>query len=174
MLEFGQLGLPVILNRTPMHEALLGADYPLFAASLDDVADVAAACVADPAVFALAAARTSAAAREFTLDQAADRLRGYLARAVGPSAGAAAVGEAPASPPLRVVIAGHDLKFFTPLIAYFRLQPASRSGSTSGRRSASTTRPSPRSWPNGPTSSSASGAARTPSGTAATSAATPG
>ena len=42
VLEFGQLGLPVILNRTPMHEALLGADYPLFAASLDDVADVAA------------------------------------------------------------------------------------------------------------------------------------
>ena len=82
VLEFGQLGLPVILNRTPMHEALLGADYPLFAASLDDVADAAAACVADPAVFALAAARTSAAAREFTLDKAADRLRGYLARAV--------------------------------------------------------------------------------------------
>src|SRR5689334_21476259 len=42
VLEFGQLGLPVILNRTPMHEALLGADYPLFAASIDDVADVAA------------------------------------------------------------------------------------------------------------------------------------
>src|SRR5580693_9356240 len=123
VLEFGQLGLPVILNRTPMHEALLGADYPLFAASLDDVADAAAACVADPAVFALAAGRTSAAAREFTLDKAADRLRGYLARAVGPGAGAAAAGEAPASPPLRVVIAGHDLKFFTPLIAYFKLQP---------------------------------------------------
>ncbi len=39
VLEFGALGLPVILNRTPMHEALLGADYPLFAASLDDVVD---------------------------------------------------------------------------------------------------------------------------------------
>jgi len=116
VLEFGQLGLPVILNRTPMHEALLGADYPLFAASLDDVADAAAACAADPATFALAAARTSAAAQEFTLDKAADRLRGYLARAVGPVGVTAAT-------PLRVVIAGHDLKFFTPLIAYFRLQP---------------------------------------------------
>ena len=84
VLEFGQLGLPVILNRTPMHEALLGADYPLFAASLDDVADAAAACVADPAAFALAAARTSAAAREFTLDKAADRLRGRWALARAP------------------------------------------------------------------------------------------
>ena len=81
VLEFGQLGLPVILNRTPMHEALLGADYPLFAASIDDVADVAAS-VLDPAVFDLAASRTSAAAASFALDQAAARLRTYLARAV--------------------------------------------------------------------------------------------
>ncbi len=120
VLEFGQLGLPVILNRTPMHEALLGADYPLFAASLDDVADVAALAAGDPAVFALAAARTSGAAASFALDRAAGRLRAYLARAV------------PAAPPagrsgpdqkLRVVIAGHDLKFSRQLIDYFRLQP---------------------------------------------------
>src|SRR5499427_806348 len=118
VLEFGQLGLPVILNRTPMHEALLGADYPLFAASLDDVADVAAAAAADPAVFALAAARTSAAAESFSLERAAERLRGYLSRAV-----AAPHSGGPAAPPLQVVVAGHALKFFTPLIEYFRLQP---------------------------------------------------
>ena len=117
VLEFGQLGLPVILNRTPMHEALLGADYPLFAASLDDVADVAAAAL-DPSVFALAAARTSAAAAAFSLERAAERLRAYLSRAVAPPAP-----DGPAGPPLRVVIAGHDLKFFTPLIEYLRLQP---------------------------------------------------
>jgi glycosyltransferase involved in cell wall biosynthesis len=117
VLEFGQLGLPVILNRTPMHETLLGADYPLFAASLDDVADVAAAAATDPAVFGLAAARTAAAAASYALDRAGDRLRGYLARAVAPATAASA------RPPLRVVIAGHDLKFFTPLIQYFRLQP---------------------------------------------------
>ena len=64
-----------------MHEALLGADYPLFAASVDDVADVAAAAL-DPEVFALAASRTSAAAASFALDRAAARLRTYLARAV--------------------------------------------------------------------------------------------
>jgi glycosyltransferase involved in cell wall biosynthesis len=120
VLEFGQLGLPVILNRTPMHEALLGADYPLFAASLDDVADVAALAAGDPAVFALAAEWTSAAAASFTLDRAADRLRSYLARAV-PAAPAA--GRPGAGPKLRVVIAGHDLKFFTQLNDYFRLQP---------------------------------------------------
>jgi glycosyltransferase involved in cell wall biosynthesis len=118
VLEFGQLGLPVILNRTPMHEALLGADYPLFAASLDDVADVTAS-VLDPAVFDLAASRTSAAAASFALDQAAERLRTYLARAVRPALPAGSAGRAP----LRVAIAGHDLKFFNSLIGYFRLQP---------------------------------------------------
>jgi glycosyltransferase involved in cell wall biosynthesis len=125
VLEFGQLGLPVILNRTPMHEALLGADYPLFAASLDDVADVAAAAAADTAVYALAASRTSTAAESFALDRAADRLRAYLAQAVASgsaSPGAVRVGGADGAP-LRVVIAGHDLKFFTPLIRYFGLQP---------------------------------------------------
>jgi glycosyltransferase involved in cell wall biosynthesis len=118
VLEFGQLGLPVILNRTPMHEDLLGADYPLFAASIDDVADVAAS-VLDPAVFDLAASRTSAAAASFALDQAAARLRTYLARAVpaAPPAGA------PSGAPLRLVIAGHDLKFLNSIIDYFRLQP---------------------------------------------------
>jgi glycosyltransferase involved in cell wall biosynthesis len=122
VLEFGQLGLPVILNRTPMHEALLGADYPLFAASLDDVADVAASA-GSPAVFALAASRTSAAAASFTLDEAAGRLRSYLSRAVP---GAASPPPSPGSAVrrrLRVVVAGHDLKFFTALIDSFGLEP---------------------------------------------------
>jgi len=119
VLEFGQLGLPVILNRTPMHEQLLGADYPLFAASIDDVADVAAAAAADPAMFALAASRTASASAEFTLEKAAGRLRTYLSRAVAVSSAP----DADPDKPLRVVIAGHDLKFFKPLIAYFNLQP---------------------------------------------------
>jgi glycosyltransferase involved in cell wall biosynthesis len=142
VLEFGALGLPVILNRTPMHEALLGADYPLFAASLADVTAAAAVAAADPGVYRLAADRTGKAASEFTLDRAAERLRGYLARAVmarrpgtgrsgsakpGTSdSGAGDSGEAAEpdqAPRLRVAVAGHDLKFFTPILDYLRLQP---------------------------------------------------
>jgi glycosyltransferase involved in cell wall biosynthesis len=117
VLEYGAIGLPVILNRTPMHENLLGADYPLFAASLTDVVDAAAAAAADPPLYRRAAERTSRAAQQFTLDRAADRLRGYLARAL-PARGAASTTEK-----LKVVVAGHDLKFFTPLLDYLRLQP---------------------------------------------------
>jgi glycosyltransferase involved in cell wall biosynthesis len=134
VLEFGALGLPVILNRTPMHEALLGADYPLFAASLADVVDVAAAAAADQGLYRLAADRTSRAAEQFTLDRAAERLRGYVARGIRrgglggrtalPSAGRSG-GSSPraSTAPLRVVVAGHDLKFFTPLLSYLRMQP---------------------------------------------------
>jgi glycosyltransferase involved in cell wall biosynthesis len=137
VLEFGALGLPVILNRTPMHEALLGADYPLFAASLADVAAVAASAAADPAVYRLAAGRTGRAAAQFTLDRAAQRLREYLARGV-PARRSGDPGE-PAQPAelpfagaaqasggdgrLRVAVAGHDLKFFDPLLDHLRLQP---------------------------------------------------
>ena len=134
VLEFGALGLPVILNRTPMHEALLGADYPLFAVTLADVAAAAAAAAADPGLYRLAADRTGRAAEQFTLDRAAERLRGYLAAAVparrtrqanpgedGP--GGPGSGEAGLAPRLRVVVAGHDLKFFAPLLSYLRLQP---------------------------------------------------
>ena len=130
LLEFGALGLPVILNRTPMHEALLGADYPLFAASLAEVAAAAAAAATDPALYRLAADRTGLASGQFTLDRAAERLRGYLARAVpvrrtevSRSAGAEDTARSSPSPRLRVAVAGHDLKFFTPLLDYLRLQP---------------------------------------------------
>jgi glycosyltransferase involved in cell wall biosynthesis len=118
VLEFGAVGLPVILNRTPMHESLLGVDYPLFAASLTDVVDAAAAAVADPGLYLMAADRTARAAEQFTLDRAAERLRGYLARAVPTVSG----GRLPGTK-LRVVVAGHDLKFFDSLLDYLRLQP---------------------------------------------------
>ena len=124
VLEFGALGLPVVLNRTPMHEALLGADYPLFAASLADVVDVAAAAAADQGLYRLAADRTSRAAEQFTLDRAAERLRGYVARGIRRVTGSGGIGvSSRASTPLRVVVAGHDLKFFTPLLSYLRMQP---------------------------------------------------
>src|SRR5579859_4780461 len=105
-----------------MHEELLGADYPLFAASLTDVVDVAAAAAGEPRLFRKAADRTSRAAQQFTLDRAAERLRGYLTRAL-PVRTAATADVAGSADKLKVVVAGHDLKFFTPLLDYLRLQP---------------------------------------------------
>ncbi|RJL30562.1 glycosyltransferase family 1 protein [Bailinhaonella thermotolerans] len=161
VLEYGALGLPVILNRTPMHEALLGSDYPLYAASEQDVAEAVRRATADPSVRRLAADRCESAARRFSLDEAARRLRSYLARAfpapvratprattaqagqtaragqvgqtaqagqtvqAGQTARAAqvrAVPEVPAAP-LKVAVAGHDLKFLTGVLEHLRAVP---------------------------------------------------
>ncbi|MQA95649.1 MAG: glycosyltransferase [Streptosporangiales bacterium] len=146
VLEFGALGMPVVLNRTTMHERLLGPDYPLFAeppagpagptgfsvravgpAPEDgepqnteqapdtelDGALAALTAAAYPETYALAAKRCRSAAEEFSLDAAAARLRHQLTRAFPD----------PAPRPLRVVVAGHDLKFFTPLLEHLRSVP---------------------------------------------------
>ncbi|MGI5118910.1 glycosyltransferase [Marinactinospora thermotolerans] len=118
VLELGGLGLPVVLNRTPMHEELLGADYPLYAGEdLDSAAD-AIALAADPEVYRFAARRCAQASARFTLERAAERLRGYLDLAF-PQAPA---GTDPARP-LKVVVAGHDLKFFTRLADHLTSLP---------------------------------------------------
>ncbi|HXP58111.1 MAG TPA: glycosyltransferase family 1 protein [Streptosporangiaceae bacterium] len=117
VLEFGLLGLPVILNRTPMHEALLGADYPMFAKDLDDVVAIAESAATDPAMVKLAASRTAAAAAEYTLDKASGRVRRYLDDAFP------RVETGSTTKTIKVVVAGHDLKFFNPLYEYLCQQP---------------------------------------------------
>ncbi len=120
VLECGTLGVPVVLNRTPMHERLLGADYPLFAATEDDVLDALTLIGKNPDVYTLAADRCRTAAADFTLDAAAERLRSHLSQTFPePSPGVLAV----KGRPLRVGVAGHDLKFFTRLLDYLRSRP---------------------------------------------------
>lgn len=119
VLEFGALGLPVVLNRTTMHEALLGVDYPLFVQGADDVVDVLADAVREPGVHAEAAARTARVAQRFRLDAAVARMRAHLARAF-PVAPGLAGPVAARGRPLRVLVAGHDLKFLTRVIEHLR------------------------------------------------------
>ena len=113
VLECGALGIPVVLNRTPMHERLLGPDYPLFAGSEAEVVDVLSAAGGEPETYELARERCVGAAAGFTLDAAADRLVGHLRRAFP-------AGTEVSSDRLKVVVAGHDLKFFTALLDYLR------------------------------------------------------
>ncbi|MFJ4577969.1 glycosyltransferase [Streptomyces echinatus] len=122
VLEFGALGLPVVLNRTPAHEALLGADYPLYVpgrAEPEDAAEAVAHAARAPEARRLAAARCRDAARRYTLRAAADRWRGHLDRVFPP----APAGVVHRARPLRVGVAGHDLKFLTRLLDHFRAVP---------------------------------------------------
>ncbi|MFF3561554.1 glycosyltransferase [Streptomyces sp. NPDC002574] len=122
VLEFGTLGLPVVLNRTPAHEALLGADYPLFVpgrGTLDDAAEAVAIAAGSKEAYRTAARRCQEAAAHFSLERAAERLRGHLDRAFP----AAPDGLEKRTRPLRVVVASHDLKFFTRLLDHFQALP---------------------------------------------------
>ena len=104
-LEFASVGVPCVVNRTATYEALLGADYPYFASSLQDVVDAAASVRADPAAYALARERSQAIAADYGYERAAERLKHALDLSP-PSA------RPVAGPPPTVLVASHDLKFF--------------------------------------------------------------
>jgi glycosyltransferase involved in cell wall biosynthesis len=110
VLEYGAAGLPVVLNRAPVYEDLLGADYPLFIEGPEDAAELLVEVGRDPDARAAAAAASHAASREFTFTEVGKRLAPYLAAPVAPHSN----GGARASTP-RVLIAGHDLKFTDPV-----------------------------------------------------------
>lgn len=121
VLEFGALGVPVVLNRTVMHEGLLGADYPLFAADEDDICASLAACIGDPDVYSLARSRSADAAAPFAMGASVERLRSLLDIAF-PST-PPGIPPADLGRPLRVVVASHDLKFFTRILDYLYAVP---------------------------------------------------
>jgi glycosyltransferase involved in cell wall biosynthesis len=151
ILEFGSMGLPVILNRSLAHEDLLGTDYPLYARGVKEAADAVELAAGDPGVFQGAARAMAAAAERFSLAQAVRRFRGYLDqafpaplaadKAAGERAatGRAPTGDRPAggsegtvhrdagrftpASPLRVVVAGHNLRFFTLLREHLEYTP---------------------------------------------------
>ena len=112
-LEFSASGVPSIVNRTAAYEALLGADYPFFAANSEDAV---AACKAafDPAVYDLAQQRCLALARDYSYDRAAERLRRALKADISRARLAAPERR-------RILIASHDLKFLDAALADLNL-----------------------------------------------------
>jgi glycosyltransferase involved in cell wall biosynthesis len=117
VLEYGAVGLPVVLNRTPMHEALLGVDYPLFVDPGGDAIDAIEAAT-DVATFRLAAQRCQASVEAFTPQRAVERVRHLLA-SMRPMVPALAT----RARPLRIAVASHDLKFFSRLLERFESMP---------------------------------------------------
>jgi glycosyltransferase involved in cell wall biosynthesis len=109
VLEMGAAGLPVILNRTPMHESLLGADYPLFATSRAEFTELLRRIIRHPAILEAAAGRGRAAAQRFTFSRVHQQLLPHLVREK-PRAGASKGGGA------KLLVATHDPKFLNFLL----------------------------------------------------------
>lgn len=106
VLEYGAAGCAVVLNRTPLYEDLLGADYPLFASEPGDALDALLRLSDEPALRSAAAGRCERASRRYSYDQVAARLEPYLPKPGtrgGPARGS------------KLLIAGHDLRFVGPV-----------------------------------------------------------
>jgi glycosyltransferase involved in cell wall biosynthesis len=107
VLEYGAAGCAVLLNRTPLYEELLGADYPLFASGGDDALAALKRVWEDPAVRELAAARCKDASEAFTFERVAGNLEPYL------NGAAPRIHVSAGEVKRRLVIAGHDFKFLS-------------------------------------------------------------
>lgn len=101
ILEYGGAGCAAILNRNSLHEELLGEDYPLFVNSRDEFENKLALALIDVKVAEQAASILQKLALQHTFSSRVDEIRQWLA-------------ETPkAFRRTRVLVAGHDLKFFT-------------------------------------------------------------
>ncbi|MBI2776430.1 MAG: glycosyltransferase family 4 protein [Chloroflexi bacterium] len=78
LLDYCLAGLPVILNRTPAQEAILGRDYPLFVRTPDEALPLIEALLADRDLYRRAAERCRAAAEGFAYPRAYAGLAPYL------------------------------------------------------------------------------------------------
>lgn len=105
ILEYAASGTPVVLNRTRMHEELLGTDYPLFVDNIEDVRALVGSLTQRPEVLAEARRRVTTVAGEFSCRRAVARLRPHLAR-MAPAV------RVRSHHVRRLLVAGHDFKFF--------------------------------------------------------------
>ncbi|MBO1031884.1 glycosyltransferase [Tessaracoccus sp. SD287] len=115
MLEFAAIGTPPVLNRTAMHEALLGTDYPLFVDG-NDVLTTLARAGADAGLVAAARERARERVADYSMAATAERMRSSLARALGAQ-------PAVEGPRHKVLLAGHDFKFAGELIDMLQSHP---------------------------------------------------
>lgn len=103
ILEYGGAGCAAILNRNPLHEQLLGQDYPLFANSDAEFSRQLIRALREPQVAQQAADALTRLAERHTFSTRVGEIRQWLA-------------DAPKTPEpkakTRVLVAGHDLKFF--------------------------------------------------------------
>lgn len=117
MLECSALGTPPVLNRTRMHEQLLGEDYPLFIDG-GDVMRTLRSAANSPQIVERARKIAREAVQPYSMTATAARFREYFARA---EADPATAGQLTLrTRRRRIVIAGHDFKFASDLIETLR------------------------------------------------------
>lgn len=107
ILEYGGAGCAAIVNRNPLHEQLLSKHYPLYANSAEEFRQQLIRALNKPQVAQQAADALRQLAERHTFSRRVDEIRQWLAE----------VPKTPKTPKraikTRVLVVGHDLKFFT-------------------------------------------------------------
>lgn len=119
VLEFGLLGVPPVLNRTPMHEQLFGVDYPLYANDEGEVVAVVTKAIKDSKLRDQAISTAMRVSADFGLSAAVERFRAYLSSEIPTSESSQLTGSAP----IKVLLVSHDWKFFDEIEKYLRSSP---------------------------------------------------
>ena len=117
VLEYAAAGLAVLLNPTRINRLVFGEQYPLYVDTPESFVERVAAAWEDGDVYARAAKMAFDACNRFTFAEVKRTLDPYL------SACRPAVKVTAAERPLRVLFAGHDLKFCREIIDHFSAHP---------------------------------------------------
>ena len=106
LLEYCHGGVPVLLRRTKMHEAILGKDYPLFVESEKECVEKILLAFRDSKVWEKAETCLSLSAEKFSVKRIYENVKKALN--VYPTK------------TMRLLVSGHDLKFLKPIFPYFK------------------------------------------------------
>ena len=105
LLEYGCAGKPVILRRTKIHEDLLGTDYEAFVNNQEQYIEKVTCLLNDPEMYRRCAVHLYERCQTYTFSARRQALA-PLFRSYGPKK-------------LKLLFAGHDLKFLKHAISYF-------------------------------------------------------
>ncbi len=92
VLEYAALGLPVLLNPTPLQRSLFGDDYPGYVLSAEDLVERFRRLTAEPEFYHEVSAQVLAVARRYTFAEALAGLQSWLQRDMQAAAAGTATG----------------------------------------------------------------------------------
>jgi glycosyltransferase involved in cell wall biosynthesis len=109
LLEYGREGKPILLRRTRIHEQLLGKDYPLFVENEQEFVEKTLEIFADRKLYRSVAKTVHEACKPFTFKEVYKAIKPILWSFHHEK--------------IKIVFAGHDLKFIQMALEYFQHHP---------------------------------------------------
>lgn len=128
ILEYAALGIPILMNPSAVQARIFGTRYPGYVSTAADVVTQVLALTSSPEMYRQTSGELRQIARRFTFAQAVKHLEPVLRSArprPSPTITKRVNGRVTARPhaAVRILVAGHDLKFLTPIISRLERNP---------------------------------------------------